>query len=124
MNKICHKYIMNIKALFPYIGKYERNYLKKLELNVLDYYEESGITSIEELYNNFGTPADIVHEYYTSIDTPVLLRQIKRSRLIKAGLVFLLLLGFIITSAYCLSLYTEYQTFAKDAIYTEETNIH
>lgn len=46
MTKLCKRYIADIKAFFPIMGKQERKYLAKLADTIEDYCEEEGITSL------------------------------------------------------------------------------
>ena len=80
MNNLCKQYIKNAKTLFPIIGKTEKEYLKKLELNVQDYCEESSVSSIEELYRDFGSPSEVVNSYFSSVDLDYLLKRISISK--------------------------------------------
>lgn len=64
MNRVCKIYVKNVKSAFPIIGKSERLYIKKLQNYLEEYCNEYNISSLEELYKNFGTPADVINSYF------------------------------------------------------------
>ena len=97
MNNICKQYIKNVKSFFPISG--------------------------EELYRNFGTPSEVVNTYYSHMDINYILKQIKRTKAIKALIISLITSALVIVSAYCISLYSEYEAFRNQEIFFEETFI-
>ena len=96
-NNFIKHYIQNIKVLFPTLGKKERLYIKGFEETIYDYAEDTPISSMEELINEFGTPQDVVSSYIDQADTEYLQKQIRRSSYIKRGILIslILLLAFI-----------------------------
>lgn len=123
MNNICKQYIKNVKAFFPAFGKNEKRYLKNFKLNVEEYFEENPICSLEELYQNFGSPSEVINTYYAHVDINYILKQIKRTKAIKAFILSLIIFALISVSVYCISLYSEYETFKNQEIFFEETFI-
>ena len=81
---------------FPIVGKAEKKYLRNLKSNLEDYCEEKSVTSLEELYQGFGAPSEVVNTYYSSVDIDYILGQIKRTRIIRNSLVIFVVLYFII----------------------------
>lgn len=65
MNKLCKEYIKEIKDMFPIKGRTERKYIKELSKDVEEYCEDSGATSKEDLYENYGTPFNVVESYFS-----------------------------------------------------------
>lgn len=121
MNKICKKYISEVKAFFPIMGKDERKYVNKLRLNIENYCEEADITSKQELYENYGKPHDVVNDYYSSVDTNNIIKKIRISKYIKVFIIAILALAVIATSTYCIIHYYEYQLLARqEAVIAEE----
>ena len=123
MNTLCKQYIRNVKALFPTIRKSEREYLKKLEQNFVEYCEENEASTLEELYKDFGTPTDVVNSYYSTVDIDYLCKQIRVSKMVKSALIVLMISALAATVTYCTVLYGEYQVFKQSAIFLEETFI-
>ena len=123
MNNLCKQYIKNVRALFPIIGKTEKQYLRKLELNLQEYCEETSASCIEELYRDLGSPSEVVNSYYSNVDMDYLLRQIKRTKIIKTTFVALILATLVSVSEYCILLYAEHKVFKAEQIFSEETFI-
>ena len=123
MNKICKEYISEIKALFPIKRKPEKDYIKKIAADVADYCEEANVTSKQELYDNYGRPNDVVNNYFATVDTEYVVKQIRTTRLIRVAVAVLLILATISTSLMCYILYTEHQMFkeAHDKAWVEAT---
>ncbi len=119
MNTLCKQYIRNVKALFPSIRKSERDYLKKLEQNLVEYCEENDFSTLEDLYKDFGTPADVINSYYSTIDMDDLCKQIQISKMIKSTLIALMISVLVATVTYCTVLYGEYQGFKQSAAFSD-----
>ena len=98
MNKFGKEYISEIKTLFPIKTKKEKAYLKNLEIDVNSYCEETGVTSKQELYDNYGKPLDVVNSYFSSVETEYLVKKLKISKYIKAAIVTILILSSILIS--------------------------
>lgn len=123
MDNLAKQFTKNVKAFFPIVGKAEKEYLKKLELNLEDYCEEKQVSSLEELYKDFGTPSDVVHSYYSSVNIDYILKRLRLTKIIKTCLVTLIIAILVTVSAYCLQLYSGYQVFKQQQIFFEETII-
>lgn len=114
------KYMRDIKGLFPVIRRDDRLYLKKMRQNIDDYCESYSISSMEELYEEFGKPQDIVYGYYSMIDTAPLFSYIRFRRLLKYFLASVCVILFAFTVYNCMILYREHITFIRqEAIFTE-----
>ncbi|MBQ2943722.1 MAG: hypothetical protein IJD93_03360 [Ruminococcus sp.] len=109
MNKLCKEYISEIKALFPIKRKEERDYIKKIIADVEDYCEEANVTTKQELYENYGKPNDVVNNYFSTVDTEYIAKQISTKRLLKTFVIGLLVLATVLTSAFCITLYAQFQ---------------
>lgn len=123
MKKLAKEYVNNAKALFPIMGKSERNYLKTLEQDVEEYCIESEISSLNELYTSYGSPSDVVHSFYQTVDIDYLLSRLRIAKIIKYFFTTLIVSLLVITIGYCCLLYSEHQTMKNDQIFSEETII-
>lgn len=123
MRKLCKQYISNTKKLFPLIGKPERRYLANLATTIHDYCEEENVTSLNDLYEKFGNPQDVINAYYSTKDINYMLKRISISHLIKRSIIVLLITALIVTGLYCYLLYDAHQVFKQDAIFSEESII-
>jgi len=121
MNKICKQYISEVKALFPIMGKDERNYVKKLKANIESYCGDAGITSKKELYESYGLPNEVVNDYYSTTDTEYIIKRIKISKYIKAFIVAVITLAVAATSVFCAVLYKEHQMAVRQEVIFAES---
>lgn len=123
MNKLCKEYISEVKALFPIIRKSERDYIKKIKVDIENFCEEAEVTTKQELYENYGRPNDVVNNYLSTVETEYIAKQISIKRLITTCVVALLVLATVATSALCITLYSEYQRVKNSEIVGIKTYI-
>lgn len=123
MENLCKQYMKNVKTFFPILRKPEKEYLKNLERTIEDYLEEKSVTSLEELYKDFGTPTDVVHSYYSSVNIDYLLKRLNTAKIFKVTLITLMTITFVAVSAYCILLYSEHELVKSQQIFFEETFI-
>lgn len=124
MNKLCKEYISEIKALFPIKRKEERDYIKKIIADVEDYCEEANVTTKQELYENYGKPNDVVNNYFSTVDTEYIAKQIRVTGFIKTAVAVLLVLATVATSALCLHFYNVKQKMLREEVVGVETIIN
>jgi len=124
MNRLCHQYISDVKSLFPIMQKNEKQYIKKLSNAIEEYCEETSVTSLDEIYDNFGSPKDILTQYLSIMDTTYLAKKIKTSKWIKRGVFTLIIALLIMASTYCIIRYKTFKVFESEKIYSEETIIN
>lgn len=98
MDKICKEYLGDVKALFPIVKKQEKIFLKKLSTDVEQFCEDANINSKLDLYDNYGTPYEVVSNYLSTVDTDYILRQLRVSKLIRKVTVVLMILATIATT--------------------------
>ena len=120
VNKICKTYISEVKAFFPILGKDERSYISKLRTNVDDFCDEANISTKEELYKQYGMPIDVVHEYYSSVDTEIIIKRIKLATSIRRAIVTVVIFSLISMSYLCLTLHNSNKQFTKQEIVISE----
>lgn len=125
MNRICKQYLREIKALFPIKQKPEKEYLKKLLANVDDYCEDANVATKQDLYDNYGTPAEVAGNYITSMDTDVLMKRLKVSRSVRVCIVTLIAAIIVSIGAYCLNQYLMQKSwdYSQDNIIVKDTII-
>lgn len=121
-NNFSQKYINNIKTLFPVIRKKEKIYLRQMKQNIDDYCTGTIVSSLEELYQEFGEPQDVVHSYYSMTNMLPLFTYIRLRRIIKYLLTFICVIIFAVTIYICTILYKEHLVFMRqEAIFIETT---
>lgn len=123
MDNLAKQYIKNAKALFPLMNKDEKKYFGKLSINVEDYCEAKSVSSMEDLYRDFGTPADVANSYFSNADLDYILKQIKRTKIIKISLITIIIFVLLATATYCYILYDGHRVYLDQQIFMEETFI-
>ena len=99
MNSICKQYIDQIKALFPVMGKLEREYIQGLAVQAEEVCEEQNITSLQDLYGEFDRPEEVVREYISRMDTEEVVQRIRRTRLLRILVTWIVIAALAITTA-------------------------
>lgn len=103
---IAHKYIQQCKSLFPVYGKLERTFLNRLKVQVNEHLDLFPDISYDELVKQFGSPREVVMEYYNNIEDDYLLSKIDLAKKVKKFLLFIAVL-FLVYFFY--QSYTTYQ---------------
>ena len=103
---IANKYIQQCKSLFPVYGKSERTFLNRLKVQVNEHLDLFPDLSYEKLVEQFGTPKEVVMEYYDNIEDDYLLSKIDLAKKVKKFLLFIAIL-FLVYFFY--QSYTTYQ---------------
>lgn len=101
MNKLCKKYISNVRAFFPIKGKLEKKYLRDLATTVNDFCEGNNPASLEVLYKEFGTPNEVVNSYFSTVNTDYVIKRIRFSKIVKIVAVLLLIIALITSIIFC-----------------------
>ena len=121
MNKLAKNYMKSVKYFFPIIGRKEKEYLKSLEITIEDFCETNSISSIEDIYCDFGLPSEVANSYFSAIDTEYLMKRInlvKRIKTLMIVIVLILLAGLVI---YGLYLNHSYNLLQEQLIFFEKT---
>lgn len=105
MNKVCKQYIKEVKALFPIRQKPEKAYLKKLTSDIEAYCEDANATTKQDLYDNYGKPAEVVGNYISALETDTLMKRLRVSKAVRACAVTLIVAIIVATGAFCLNQY-------------------
>ena len=103
---IANKYIQQCKSLFPVYGKLERTFLNRLKVQVNEHLDLFPDISYNELVKQFGSPREVVMEYYNNIEDDYLLSKIDLAKKVKKFLLFIAVL-FLVYFFY--QSYTTYQ---------------
>lgn len=123
MNKICKEYMGEIKTLFPIIKKPEKAYINKLASDVEDHCEETGVTSKQELYDNYGMPYEVVSNYLSTVSNDHLMKLLKASKYIRKAVVYLLILATIATTMFVTYMFHRHDVIEQNRIVLQEVTI-
>lgn len=122
MNKIIKKYLSRAKTLFPIMGADERNYLRKLEMNIENSFSDNKYC-IEDLYKEFGSPEEIVNLYYINSNTSDIIKRIRISKYIKLFIFSLIICILSLTILRLSILHEGHQVFMREEIVSEQSII-
>ena len=103
---ITRKYIRQCRTLFPVYGNSERTFLNRLKVKINEHLDLFPDLSYEELVKQFGTPKEVIMEYYANADDDYLLKKIDVSKKLKR---FLLFIAILFLSYFFYESYTIYQ---------------
>ena len=103
---ITRKYIRQCRTLFPVYGNSERTFLNRLKVQINEHLDLFPDLSYEELVKQFGTPKEVIMEYYANADDDYLLKKIYVSKKLKR---FLLFIAILFLSYFFYESYTIYQ---------------
>ena len=96
-NDIKRKYKKEIISLFPSYGKYEKQYFYRFWNGVLEFIEDFPEIPYEGLIKEFCTPKEVVSGYFSSVSDQYLMQKIKRTKIIRNGMLgFLMILVIIV----------------------------
>ena len=122
MNDI-KKYKKSIRSLFPIYGSQEKRFYADLENNITEYTKNSTDISLTDLENEFGTPAKIISDYLSNVDTAYLSKQLSRTRYTKAVCISFIIVCIIALTIWGAVYYKAYQDFINALPAIEETEI-
>lgn len=74
------QYIRNVRFLLIYVRKEEKQFLSHLKTDVKDYCSSHPAADMQELYESFGTPQQLISDYYTEISPDKLISSYRRNR--------------------------------------------
>ena len=103
---ITRKYIRQCRTLFPVYGNSERTFLNRLKVQINEHLDLFPDLSYKELVKQFGTPKEVIMEYYANADDDYLLKKIDVSKKLKR---FLLFIAILFLSYFFYESYTIYQ---------------
>lgn len=122
-NNICQQYTKNIKSLFPIMGKEEKKYIKQLSVEVEDCLDNENLQNLDELYEKFGNPNDVVNNYYRLFDIDKLIKRIRISKWIKCGISIFLVIALMASLFWGYITYRDYKIFSEEQAFYEELTI-
>ena len=121
MNNFKKEYLSEIKAILPIKSKRERIYLKKLSSDIEALIQEEHISSKKMLYDIYGIPSEVVHNYLSSLGIEYIVKRIKVSSHIKLAIFITIILAFIATITYCIYQHNVYRIMqSQEDVISEE----
>lgn len=109
-------YFKEIKTLMPLNGKPEKRFLSDLDLSLKEYTRESPNYDIYEIYEKFGTPLDIVTNYFETINTRRLAKRIRLTQFMRILLILILCIALVFSVYRGIIIYKSYLTVQKQVV--------
>lgn len=109
LNKLCKKYISSVKSLFPILGREERKYIKNLKSEIENFIEDNEITAMEELFQKYGSPNEIISNYYSEMSLDNMLKKINKKRLLKIIVTVFIIILLIVLITYFVTIFVQSQ---------------
>ncbi len=98
IKKDIEKYLSQVKAYLPCRNADKTAIIKDIRQAILEFAENSGAETIDDIYNRFGTPEEIAKAYLSDAEPQNIKKAINVRKVIIAAVVafLLILLGFLI----------------------------
>lgn len=106
--KFTKKYIKQLNLSFPYKGKQEKIFLKRLQQNIEEYLDDFPNASFEDLVAQFGNPREISVNYYYELDNCNLIKKIKFKKHILYVSIVIIMMTALLTAYKTIKFYQEY----------------
>lgn len=110
MHKEIKRYIKDIQLMFPIYGKDEKTYMNVLRERMEEYEFEHPELTYASLEAEFGTPADVIADYFTEVDENRLFRKMNIRRMVSGSIAIILALLIIFTGYHNFLWYYDYST--------------
>ena len=109
MNKDCKRYLGELKTLIPSAGKYEKKFIRNMKENLIEFSATNPDIRYVNICEHFGTPQDIVIEYFENVDTTYLIKHLKFSSVIRKCIICAVLILAITCAIEARLYYKAYQ---------------
>lgn len=109
MNKDCKKYLKQLKTLIPSAGRYERKFIQNMKNNLIEFASQNTNICYKDICERFGTPQDIIINYFENVDTEYLIQRLKISAIIRKCIICAVLIIAITCTIEAGLFYTAYQ---------------
>lgn len=125
-NKVCKAYISEVKALFPIKKKEEKEYIRKLASDVDAYCEDANVKSKQEIYENYGKPHEVMSNYFSTVDTEYIVKNLRLSKIIRSAIIIFLILATIAATTFGIYMHHIYRLLDHNtiAVVEEEIAVH
>lgn len=123
MKKVCKEYIKEIKSMFPFKSRSERQYIKNLYYDIEEFCENEDVSSKQQLYEQYGNPIDVVAGYFSANGIDYVINKTRLNRFIRVLIAIIAALAIIVASTYICYLYNLHQMDLRQEIVISETII-
>ena len=116
------KYFKQIKLLLPVYRKQEKKFIGDLKTIVNEYISENPECSYDDIIERFETPAEVVHNYISSMDENDLYNALSSRKLLKKFIAFAVAIILIAFALWCGVLYKAHID-SKNSVITQEYTV-
>lgn len=120
--KIVHSYLSDLRKIGP-VGRDFTDYIKHLEENIEEYREQKQIQNRSEIEDVFGTPANVLSDYFMSADDDALITAARRTHIRSVVLRVTLGILFAVLLIWSVYLGLIYKQIREESVFFEETTI-
>ena len=118
------KYLRNVRSSFPVFRKNERRFFDEFKFAVGEYESLFPECSMNDLDKRFGTPKEIVIDYFNNMDSEKYLSTMRKSLYIRISTVTALVLFIIFFFLQTYLLFQARNKFEESMITTEKITIN
>lgn len=86
------QYFKQIQLLMPLYRKREKQFIKDLKASVNEFVDINPNCTLDDIVEHFEAPQEIVNNYFSTIDTAYVCKQISVRKLMKRGIVLIVIL--------------------------------
>ena len=120
MKRHAKKYISDIRKVFPRYGKQEKRYIQYLTSAVQEYDQQHPESTVEDLKKEFGTPVQVVADYWNELDYSELVKKMRLYERIRHILYSGIIIALAVWLLCCAFQYASYREALKHNVaYTE-----
>ena len=119
MNNSFERYLHDVRSVFPVFQKSEQRFFQDFSSAIQEYQNTHPDCTFEELKENFGSPEDIITEYYDNIGSGAYVKTMRKSYYLKIITIAVIILSMCIVSR----IYYIYKEWDNTQISSEQTII-
>lgn len=123
-NKNCDKFYRNVKILFPKVDFKEGRFLRDLKKQIEEYAIRFPTATYEDVEEAFGSPEDIIYDFFSLTGTPKIARSVKKRWIKKLTVIIVASILAFLFCSYCLLWYVSYRKYTESLIDVKETIIY
>ncbi len=105
------------------IGKHEKRFYSDLKQNIAEFSDNKGHVGFSDLQEEFGSPTDVIQDYFDNVEPDYLIKQLSRTRYIRLTCLISILAIITILVIWNITNYISYKTFEENLPAIEKTTI-
>lgn len=114
-NNAVNKYVKQVKSIISFNSKDKKEFITMLKKQVYEYCDNKDNCTYENIIEEFGTPNETAGEYIQSLDSNILLKNLKKRHFIML-FISICIFAVIVVSAFEIYRLNQLYEEAKDSI--------